>query len=297
MRDRPTARRPRLDHAHEIPIREREPGRRDDEPHDGRLTRFEHKTPVAEQLRRRLGDRRDHVMPVQLDDVRPRARTGVGHAHGRDKATARLDVARDGQVRVLERRVGQPVSEGEPGCGRQVAHDGRTAERRVQVGVWLCAGLARQCHGKAPRRVHPPGDHAGDGRGTLLAGKEGPDDGGTPLERPGHGVRAARDEHEHHGGACRQHRLHEVALHARQIEVVAIALLPHSPPAEQPGLVANDEDRHVGRVCSPDGIRETRPLGVVDGAARSEGHLGVGQFGLQPALMPRAAPLTIAVRV
>ena len=52
----------RLNHAHQIPIRERKPGRQDDKPHDSRLTRFECEPGVAEQLRRRSADRRDDVV-------------------------------------------------------------------------------------------------------------------------------------------------------------------------------------------------------------------------------------------
>jgi hypothetical protein len=64
----------RLNHAHQIPIRERKPGRQDDKPHDSRLTRFECEPGVAEQLRRRSADRRDDVVLISWTTSDPARR-------------------------------------------------------------------------------------------------------------------------------------------------------------------------------------------------------------------------------
>jgi hypothetical protein len=62
--------------------------------------------------------------------------------------------------------------------------------------------------------------------------------------------------------------------HARQLEVVAVAPLPDCSSAEQPGLIADDEDRDVCVLPTGDGDIEARAVIVIDLTALGEGHRG-----------------------
>ena len=62
--------------------------------------------------------------------------------------------------------------------------------------------------------------------------------------------------------------------HARQLEVVAVAPLPDCSSAEQPGLIADDEDRDVCVLPTGDGDVEARAVIVIDLTALGEGHRG-----------------------
>src|SRR5664280_1942801 len=162
---------PPAQQAHKVAVREREPGRRDDETHHRRLTRLEREPQVAKQLLRRTGDPGVHVVPVPLDDVRPRAR-------GRCQSRATLATN------------APPASTLPPttrsACSNLVYGGPRPKGRRVRsTGCSRWAG--RRAAGAGPSTAGHRPIAAGsrcDRGSTLLTRDERLTDGGAPLRPP-----------------------------------------------------------------------------------------------------------------
>ena len=100
-------------------------------------------------------------------------------------------------------------------------------------------------HGQPPGRVHRAGEHLGHRLGAALAGQEGVDDRRGVVGRRAERVGPAGQHHHDDRGACRQHRVKELGLHAGQAQVVGVAALPRGAPAEHAGPVTDGDHAHV----------------------------------------------------
>ena len=220
----------------------------------------------------RARDAREHVTDVELHDlvagavpgvgdrgadrdargIAGRARTGArGGARGERRH--RHGVGRDAEVRVLERRVAQPVAEREEWLAGEVEVVVTATGRLVVVREWQLPFAHREGDRQSAGGILATEEHVGDGVAALLAGIPGEDDAADLVDPPRHRDRAATDDDDDRRRAGRGDGGISSSCSAGEREEGAIAELPFLDSCDDNrDLTApRDRDGAVDRCAHP----------------------------------------------
>jgi hypothetical protein len=164
------------------------------------------------------------------------------------------------------------VPEREQRGGVRGAHPGASGQRRPQVRRRLTGHRSRHLDRQPAARHDAAGQHAGDRRAAFLTGEERLHDGGDPPGDVAERIGPPGDQYEHDRRAGAGQRAEQLLLGPRQPQLGHVAALARAPPAEQPGLVAENRHSDIGGRREPCGLGDARPVRGPDIAAPGMQH-------------------------